>query len=101
MDSQTTNRVETPVNAAVQRAIDAAIASGREVGLQVAAYHRGRLVADAWGGMADPATGRRVGGDTLFNVYSVTKAVAATAIHMLVDRGLLEYDAPIARWWPE
>jgi CubicO group peptidase (beta-lactamase class C family) len=88
-------------NAPVQRAIDAAIASGREIGLQVAAYHRGRLVIDAWGGIADPASGRQVDGDTLFNVYSVTKAVAATAVHMLVDRGLLDYDAPVARYWPE
>ena len=85
----------------VQRAIDAAIASGREVGLQVAAYHRGKLVVDAWGGIADPGSGRAVDGDTLFNVYSVTKAVAATALHMLVDRGLLDYDAPVARYWPE
>ncbi|MEO8805183.1 MAG: serine hydrolase domain-containing protein [Burkholderiaceae bacterium] len=85
----------------VQRAIDAAIASGREIGLQVAAYHRGQLVIDAWGGIADPGSGRMVDGDTLFNVYSVTKAVAATALHMLVDRGLLDYDAPVARYWPE
>jgi CubicO group peptidase (beta-lactamase class C family) len=90
-----------PANAAVKRAIDTAIASGREVGVQVAAYHRGRLVVDTWGGTADPQTGRGVDGDTLFNVYSVTKAVAATAVHMLVDRGRLEYDAPVARWWPE
>jgi CubicO group peptidase (beta-lactamase class C family) len=90
-----------PANALVQRAIDAAIASGREVGVQVAAYHRGRLVVDTWGGLADPATQRRVDGDTLFNVYSVTKAVAATAIHILVDRGRLAYDAPVAHYWPE
>ena len=90
-----------PANTPVQQAIDVAIASGREVGVQVAAYHRGRLVVDAWGGFADPATGRSVDGDTLFNVYSVTKAVAATAVHMLVDRGRLAYDAPIAELWPE
>ena len=88
-------------DAPVQRAIDEAIASGRETGVQVAAYHRGELVVDAWGGSADPATGRPVTGDTLFNVYSVTKAVAATALHMLVDRGLLDYHAPVATWWPE
>jgi CubicO group peptidase (beta-lactamase class C family) len=88
-------------NAPVQRAIDRAIAAGHEVGVQVAAYHRGKLVVDAWGGDADPATGRPVNGDTLFNVYSVTKAVAATALHMLVDRGRLAYDAPVAAWWPE
>ncbi len=88
-------------NQAVQEAIDAAIASGREIGLQVAAYHRGQLVVDAWGGVADPATGRLVNGETLFNVYSVTKAVAATALHMLVDRGQLAYDTPVASRWPE
>lgn len=88
-------------NPPVQRAIDDAIASGREIGIQVAAYHRGRLVVDAWGGLADPANGRPVDGETLFNVYSVTKAVAATAVHMLVDRGRLDYDAPVATWWPE
>ena len=88
-------------NAAVQFAIDEVVASGREVGVQVAAYLRGELVVDAWGGVADPATGRPVDGDTLFNVYSVTKAVAATAIHMLVDRGVLDYDVPLVKWWPE
>jgi CubicO group peptidase (beta-lactamase class C family) len=90
-----------PANAAVKRAIDAAIGSGREVGVQVAAYHRGRLVVDTWGGLADPATQHMVDGDTLFNVYSVTKAVAATTIHLLVDRGRLAYDAPVAQYWPE
>jgi CubicO group peptidase (beta-lactamase class C family) len=89
------------VNATVQRAIDAAVASGREIGVQVAAYLGGRLVVDAWGGVADPASGRPVDGNTLFNVYSVTKAVAATAVHMLVDRGQLDYDAPVVRTWPE
>src|SRR6476620_11437306 len=88
-------------NVVVQRAIDAVIASGREIGLQVAAYHRGKLVVDAWGGQADPATGRMVDGDTLFNVYSVTKAVAATALHVLADRGRIDYGAPVARYWPE
>lgn len=93
--------IQDTANALVREAIDSVIAQGREVGVQVAAYHRGKLVVDTWGGLADPATGRAVDGDTLFNVYSVTKAVAATAIHMLVDRGLLDYDAPVARYWPE
>ena len=53
------------------------------------------------GGPGDPATARKVDGDTLFNVYSVTKAVAATALHLQADRGLIDYDAPVARYWPE
>src|SRR4030095_13694657 len=98
------DRVTRPLldaNPPVQRAVDDAIASGREIGVQVAVYHRGHLVVDAWGGLADPANERPVDGETLFNVYSVTKAVAATAVHMLVDRGRLDYDAPVATWWPE
>ena len=85
------------VSAAIQRAVDA----GTEIGVQVAAYYQGKLAIDTWGGLADPTTGRTVDGETLFNVYSVAKAVTATALHMQVARGLIEYDAPIARYWPE
>lgn len=88
-------------NNVVRAAIERMIGEGREVGVQVAAYLGGRLVVDTWAGLADPATGRRVDGDTLFNVYSVTKAVAATALHVQADRGLIEYEAPIVRYWPE
>ncbi len=88
-------------NAVVQKAIDAVIGAGREVGVQVAAYRGGKLVVDTWGGLADPDTGRKVDGDTLFNTYSVTKAVAATALHVQAERGLIDYDAPIVKYWPE
>lgn len=88
-------------NARVQAAIDAAIREGREIGVQVAAYLGEDLVVDAWGGLADPSSGRKVDGDTLFNVYSVTKAVAATALHIQADRGRIDYDAAIAKYWPE
>ena len=87
--------------ARVQQAIDAAVARGTEVGVQVAAYLNGAQVVDAWGGAADPATGRKVDGETLFNVYSVTKAVAAVALHIQADRGLIDYDTPVADYWPE
>jgi CubicO group peptidase (beta-lactamase class C family) len=87
--------------ASVQRAINVAIGSGAEVGVQVAAYLNGVQVVDAWGGVADPATGRKVDGETLFNVYSVTKAVAATALHVQADRGLIDYNAPVTKYWPE
>jgi len=88
-------------NAVVRRAIDSAIERGQEIGVQVAAYLKGKLVVDTWGGLADPRIGSKVDGDTLFNVYSVTKAVAATALHMQADRGLIDYDAPVVRYWPE
>ena len=85
----------------VERAVHAAIDSGAETGLQVVAYHRGRKVIDLCAGLADPATGRPVRPDTLFNVYSVSKAVTATALHIQAERGLVDYDASIAAYWPE
>jgi CubicO group peptidase (beta-lactamase class C family) len=83
-----------------QEAVDAAIREG-EIGIQFAVYKEGQLVVDIWGGLADATTGRKVDGDTLFNVFSVTKAVSATALHIQAERGLVSYDAPIARYWPE
>lgn len=85
----------------VQQVLDDLVSSGQEVGVQIAAYLDGELVVDCWAGTADEQTGRRVDGDTLFNVYSVTKPVAATALHILVDRGLIGYDDNVADHWPE
>jgi CubicO group peptidase (beta-lactamase class C family) len=93
--------VSQAANSVVKQAIDDAVARGVEIGVQVAAYLEGELVVDTWGGVADEVTGRKVDGDTLFNVYSVTKAVAAVALHMQADRGLIDYNAPVARYWPE
>jgi CubicO group peptidase (beta-lactamase class C family) len=73
----------------IQSFLDDQIASGKETGLQVAAYHKGRLVVDAWAGVADSETGRKVDGDTLFVVFSVTKGITVTVIHMLAERGLV------------
>jgi len=93
--------LHTAAQAAVQREIDRAIEERREIGVQVAAYLDGELVIDAWGGQADETTGRGVDGDTLFNVFSVSKAIAVTALHLQVERALIEYEAPVARYWPE
>ena len=81
-------------------AVDAAIREG-EVGIQLAVYKDGELVVNAWGGVADETTGRKVDAETLFNVFSVTKAITATALHIQAERGFVSYDAPIARYWPE
>ena len=89
------------VNERVADVIDSAVRSGKEIGVQVAAYHQGKLVVDTWGGFANQETAQRVDGDTLFNVYSVTKAVAAVALHVQADRRFIEYDAPVAQYWSE
>ncbi len=60
-----------------------------------------RTVVDIWGGVADPATGRPWQRETLGLSFSTSKGVAATIIHRLADRGLLDYDEPVAAYWPE
>ena len=60
----------------------------------------GEQVVDVWGGIADETTGRAVDGDTLFPSFSVIKATTATALHLQAERGLIEYDAPIAHYCP-
>jgi len=91
----------TKVNDAVQETIDQLVADGKEIGIQVSAWLGEEQIVDCWSGLADATTGQAVDADTLFNVYSVTKAVSATAMHMQVERGLVEYDAPVATYWPE
>lgn len=85
----------------VRDAVRAAIGAGLEEAVHVVAYHRGEKVIDVWDGLADPARGRKADADTLYNVYSVTKALAATALHIQAEKGRVDYDAPIADYWPE
>lgn len=77
------------------------IESGQEVGAGLTVYYRGECVVDLWGGLADRESRRPWDEHTRIVVFSVTKGLAAMAMHLLVDRGLAEWDAPVARWWPE
>ena len=76
------------------------VAEGRQIGVQVCVYHEGKVVVDDVAGQMGPEDTRPVQPDSLFCSFSSTKGVAATAIHMLADRGLLDYDAPVAKYWP-
>jgi CubicO group peptidase (beta-lactamase class C family) len=88
-------------SAAVQRVLQSLVDEGPEVGLQVAAYLDGKLVVDAWAGLADATAGRPVDGDTLFMLSSTTKGVTATCVHILADHGRLDYHRPVSSYWPE
>jgi len=90
-----------PRFAAVRDAFAENFARHGDVGAACAVYHRGRLVVDLWGGLADRGATRPWTRDTLALVFSTTKGLAATCILQLVERGLLDLDAPIARYWPE
>jgi CubicO group peptidase (beta-lactamase class C family) len=68
-------------------------------GAALCVYHRGEKVIDMWGGRRtedDPWLD-----DTVAMCFSTTKGVSSTALHLLADRGLVEYDAPVAEYWPE
>ncbi len=69
-------------------------------GMAVAVYHRGELVVDYAAGTRD-AQGLPFTPETLSMAMSTSKAVVATLVHVLVDEGVLSYDSPVARWWPE
>jgi CubicO group peptidase (beta-lactamase class C family) len=84
----------------LREAVEQALARG-EVGVQVAIWGPDGLVGQAWGGMADATTGRPVDSSTVFPVYSVTKAITATAFNVQVDRGLLDPTARVIDYWPE
>ncbi|MEV4071372.1 serine hydrolase domain-containing protein [Nonomuraea fuscirosea] len=86
---------------AVRAAFAANLDSGQDVGAAVSVYVHGRQVVDLWGGIADPETGRPWERGTLQVVYSTTKAVTAACALLLAQRGELDLDAPVARYWPE
>ncbi len=85
----------------VQQAIDLAVSSGAERGIQVAAYLGGEPVVQAVAGVADHETGRPVTPDTPFYNFSIVKAAASTVVHLLAERGLFGYDMPVVELWPE
>ena len=92
---------ETALNTKVRDLITRQVGEGQQLGVQVAAYRNGELIVDSWTGTFGPGDDREVQADTLFNCFSTTKGVAATALHILADRGQIEYDAPVAKYWPE
>jgi CubicO group peptidase (beta-lactamase class C family) len=67
----------------------------------LAVYLDGQPVVDVWTGRADRAGKVPWTADTAPMVFSATKGLASTVIHRLADRGLIDYEAPVAEYWPE
>jgi len=93
-----TNGTCDPTFGAVADAFEQVL-DGDAGGAAVCVYHRGSKVVDLWGGRRDPA-GEPWEDDTLAVSFSTTKGVTATALHMCVDRGLVDYDDPVSKHWP-
>jgi CubicO group peptidase (beta-lactamase class C family) len=87
--------------APVREAFQANLASGADVGACFCATLEGETVVDLWGGFADAARTRPWEKDTLANVYSTTKTMTFLTALLVADRGELDFDAPVARYWPE
>ena len=87
--------------APVRAAFHDNLAGGVDLGAALCVTVEGETVVDLWGGFAGAAGDRPWRRDTIVNVYSTTKTVTALIALLLADRGELDLDAPVARYWPE
>ncbi|MER7844701.1 serine hydrolase domain-containing protein [Kitasatospora sp. NPDC096077] len=72
-----------------------------ELGAAVTVFAGGRKVVELWGGTADQRSGRAWTQDTVVPVFSCAKGPVSISALLLAERGRLDLDAPIARYWPE
>ena len=85
---------------AVRDAFEANLNGGGDLGASFCATVNGETVVDLYGGWADAAKTRPWDQDTIVNVYSTTKTMTALTALLLADRGELDFEAPVARYWP-
>jgi CubicO group peptidase (beta-lactamase class C family) len=85
----------------VQAAFAENFASRADVGAAVAVWVEGDLVVNLWGGTADAAGTKPWREDTLASVFSGTKGLTSSCVHLLADRGELDLSEPVATYWPE
>ena len=85
----------------VREALARNLDSGAELGASIVLDLDGDIVVDMWGGFRDQDRAVPWTDDTITNVWSTTKTITSLAALMLVDRGELDVDAPVARYWPE
>jgi CubicO group peptidase (beta-lactamase class C family) len=90
-----------PRFAAVQEAFEKNLRSGEDIGASAAVFIDGEAVVDVWGGFVDAARTRPWQRDTIVNNFSTTKTMTAFCALVLADRGELDLDAPVAKYWPE
>ena len=85
----------------VRDVIAASLANGGDIGCSAAVFIDGIPVVDVWGGFCDPSHKQAWEHETIVNTFSSTKTMTALAAMVLVDRGVIDLDAPVARYWPE
>jgi CubicO group peptidase (beta-lactamase class C family) len=72
-----------------------------EIGAAVCVYKDGKKVVDLWGGFKDVAKTKPWDKDTIVIMNSVAKSMTSLCVHVLIDRGKVDFDAPVADYWPE
>jgi CubicO group peptidase (beta-lactamase class C family) len=82
-------------------AFRANFAAHHDVGAAVAVYRDGVKVVDMWGGYRNGLTKTPWQHDTMVNMFSTTKGIASLAVSVAASRGLINYDAKVADYWPE
>lgn len=87
--------------AGVKSVMAASLASGADLGASFCATQGGETVVDIWGGHAGPDKARDWERDTIVNVYSTTKTMAALTALLLADRGVFDLHDKVAKYWPE
>nr|AIT69703.1 beta-lactamase AS-Trib4-ORF2 [uncultured bacterium] len=91
---------ETALSGKVHSLLLNQIERGTQLGSQVCAYRNGEVIVDTWAGQMGPNDPRAVQADTLFSSFSTTKGPAALALHILADKGVIDYQATVASYWP-
>ncbi len=87
--------------AAVRDRFGQNLKDGTDIGASFCVTKDGETVVDLWGGWANEDRSRPWQKDTIVNVYSTTKTMTALTALWLADKGKLDFDAPVAEYWPE
>ena len=77
------------------------ISSGFELGGSIAVEVQGKKIIDLWGGYLDHTQSKAWEENTLVNVFSTTKGIAAICLLQLIEKGLLDIEKPVCEYWPE
>ena len=85
----------------LQQILNDTVASGEECGCQLVVYRHGELLNDLSAGYTDASRKQKIDSQTLFPVFSVGKGVVTTLMHILAEHGILSYDDPVTKYWPE
>jgi CubicO group peptidase (beta-lactamase class C family) len=87
--------------AAVKQVLSDNLDSGADLGASAAVFLDGEPVVDIWGGWTDETRTTPWAKDTIVNVWSTTKTMTALCALILADAGEIDFDAPVASYWPE